>query len=194
MKKQTSKPEDAASLRQKAENSLSESHQFHSQIINCVHEGIIVYDHNLKYQLWNPFMENFSGLPASEVIGKHPLDLFPFLKEAGVIGILEKALNGEINYGVDFPFTIPATGITGWASETTFPLYNTNNEIIGVISIVQDITRRKQSEEKISEQIVELKRWYNVLSDREEIILKVKSEVNELLAQAGKPPRYESAI
>ena len=136
MKKSQNNLTDSEILRQKAENSLSESHQFHSQIINSVQEGIIVYDHNLKYQVWNPFMENFSGFPASEVIGRHPLDLFPFLKEAGVIGTLEKALNGEINYGVDFPFTLPATGITGWASETTFPLYDTNNEIIGVISIV----------------------------------------------------------
>jgi len=137
------------SERKNAEDSLSESHQFNSQIINSALEGIIVYDCNLKYQVWNPFMENLTGLPASEVIGKHPLDLFPFLKDAGVLGTLEMSLIGERKNGVDFPFTIPATGRTGWASDTTAPLYNIKNEIIGVISTVRDITKYKLAEQEL---------------------------------------------
>ena len=120
--------------------------RFNSQIINSAQEGIIVYDRNLKIEVWNPFMEKFSGSPASETIGRYPLDVFPFLKVAGVIGILEKALNGEIGNEVDFPFSIPTTGKTGWASDTTAPLYNSKNEIIGVISTVRDITERKFAE------------------------------------------------
>ena len=135
--------------RKNAEDSLSELLQFNSQIINSAQEGIIVYDHNLKCQVWNPFMENLTSLPASEAIGKHPLDLFPFLKDTGVIGILEKALNGEKNNEVVFPFTIPATGRTGWASDKAAPFYNTKNEIIGVISTVRDITEYKLAEQEL---------------------------------------------
>jgi PAS domain S-box-containing protein len=57
-----------------------------------------------------------------------------------------------------------------------------------------DITERKKNENKISEQLNELRRWYDATADREEKILEVKREVNELLIQAGKPPRYESVI
>jgi hypothetical protein len=44
----------------------------------------------------------------------------------------------------------------------------------------------------VSEQLDELRRWYDATTDREEKFLEVKREVNELLIQAGKPPRYES--
>ncbi|MDP4117209.1 MAG: hypothetical protein Q8903_13815, partial [Bacteroidota bacterium] len=42
--------------------------QYYQQIINCVQEGIIVLDRDLKYQIWNPYMEQYSGLSASDVI------------------------------------------------------------------------------------------------------------------------------
>ena len=134
-----------AALR-KSQFTLNESNNFNSQIINSAREGIIVYDRNLKIQVWNPFMEKLSGFHASEIIGKYPLDVFPFLKEAGLIDILEKALNGEIGNDIDFPFFISTTGKTGWASDSAAPLYDSKNEIIGVISTVRDITERKHSE------------------------------------------------
>lgn len=181
-----------------AEDTLAESNQFNSQIINGAHEGIIVYDQNLKYQIWNPFMENLTGIPASEVIGKHPLDVFPFLKDAGVIGIIEKALNGEKNIGFDIPFSNPKSGKTGWASDTTAPLYNAKNEIIGAISVVRDITERKKAEEELKkhrehlEELVKertleleeknekLEKFNNVFVGREFRIKELRTEVEEL--------------
>jgi len=44
------------------------------------------------------------------------------------------------------------------------------------------------------EQLQELKRWHNVMLDRENRVIELKREVNELLARAGEPPRYPSAM
>ena len=40
----------------------------------------------------------------------------------------------------------------------------------------------------------ELRRWHAIILGRETRILEIKREVNELLAGAGKPPRYPSAV
>jgi PAS domain S-box-containing protein len=56
--------------------------------------------------------------------------------------------------------------------------------------VISDITERKQTEEKMAEQLHELQRWYNVMLDREDRVVALKAEVNQLLAQAGEPPRY----
>jgi PAS domain S-box-containing protein len=136
--------------RKKAEVALQEYSKFNTEVIKSAQEGIIVYGLDMKYLLWNPFMENFTGIPASEVLGKHPTDLFPFLKDAGVIEIIEKALKGESSYAVDFPFNIPITGKSGWTSDTTGPLRNVRGEIIGVISTIRDITERKQAEAELT--------------------------------------------
>ena len=66
--------------------------QFSEQIIASAQEGIIVFDRNLLYVLWNPFMEELRGVPAREVLGKHPLEIFPFLREQKRPRSLEKAL------------------------------------------------------------------------------------------------------
>jgi PAS domain S-box-containing protein len=96
-----------------AEANLAESHQFNSQIINSIQEGIIVYDSNLRHTIWNPFMEKLSGIPASQVLGKYPTEVFPFLEEVGVIKNLKRALNGENTDAVDFPFSLPESGKSG---------------------------------------------------------------------------------
>lgn len=61
------------------------------------------------------------------------------------------------------------------------------------LNIVRDITERKKAETDLAEQLGELHRWYNATLGREERVLELKHEVNELLGQIGQPPRYPSA-
>ena len=137
------------SRRKKALTDLAESFQFISQIINSIDQGVIVYDSNLHYSVWNAFMEKLTGFPASKVLGKHAIEVFPFLEEAGVIKVLQRTLNGEIIDAIDFPFNLPPSKKSGWASDKNVPLRNVNGEIIGVIGTVYDITERKKLEENL---------------------------------------------
>jgi PAS domain S-box-containing protein len=149
----------------KTQRALEVSSQFNSQIINSVQEGIIVYDLYLHYQLWNPFMEQLYGIPASQVLGKHPSELFRFIGEAGVIDNLKKTSIGEITDAIDFPFDLPVSGKSGWTSVKNVPFRDVNGEIIGVIGTVYDITVRKQAEEELKNKIVELMNAYKQLEE-----------------------------
>ncbi len=60
-------------------------------------------------------------------------------------------------------------------------------------AIIRDITERKQAGLQLNEQIEELRRWHEATLGREMRTLELKHEVNELLGQAGQPPRYPSA-
>ena len=62
-----------------------------------------------------------------------------------------------------------------------------------IVTLVRDITERKQAQATLAEQLAELRRWNDVTMGREVRILDLKQEVNELLVQAGHPPRYPSA-
>ena len=59
-----------------------------------------------------------------------------------------------------------------------------------VLMIGNDITERKQAEDKITRQVAELPRWHDVTLDREERMIELKREVNELLVGTGQPARY----
>jgi PAS domain S-box-containing protein len=57
---------------------------------------------------------------------------------------------------------------------------------------VQDITERRQMEQRLRQQLDELTRWQTVMLGREDRIQTIKAEVNALLAKQGKPIRYPS--
>ncbi|MEI6128376.1 MAG: PAS domain S-box protein, partial [Pseudomonadota bacterium] len=133
--------------RKQAETKLREMSHVNEQIISCAQDGVIIYGLDMRYQFWNPFMEQLIGMTSAEVLGKHPLELFPFLLEAGVITRIEKALTGEASDFIDFPIDIPSTGKSGWVLYSTAPLRNLHGEIIGAIGTIRDITRRKQAED-----------------------------------------------
>jgi len=60
------------------------------------------------------------------------------------------------------------------------------------VIVTTDITERRQGEAKLKEQVDELNRWHQVTLGRENRVMELKREINELLHQMGKPPRYSS--
>ncbi len=133
----------------RAKAALRETDLFNREIIESAHEGIVVYDHDLRYRVWNPYMEALSGVPAASLLGRSPEEAFPFLAGAGVLDRIFLALSGEVLPPLDFAFSNPPPGRSGWATDTSAPLRNSRGEIIGVIGIVQDITERKLNETRI---------------------------------------------
>jgi PAS domain S-box-containing protein len=140
---------DEVRARRQTDGALREAHQFNEQVIHSAREGIIVYDLDLRYQVWNPFMEQLSGMPAREVVGKRPLEVFPFLREAGIPERLNRVLAGEAVGSIDFPYSVPNAGTSGWTTDTSAPFRNAEGEIIGVITTVSDITDRKRTEDAL---------------------------------------------
>lgn len=55
---------------------------------------------------------------------------------------------------------------------------------------IRDIGARRQGEEKIRQQLEELRRWHEATLDREDRVGQLKAEVNELRRRLGEPPRY----
>src|SRR5208282_3786715 len=70
--------------RKRVEDELRAVNEFNKEVISSANEGIIVYDRELRYRLWNRFMEQLTGLSAGEVLGRKTLDLFPQFQEQGV--------------------------------------------------------------------------------------------------------------
>lgn len=59
---------------------------------------------------------------------------------------------------------------------------------------IRDITERKKTESLLLEQLDELHRWQQAMLGREDRIISMKQEVNELLVRSGQPPRYADPL
>jgi PAS domain S-box-containing protein len=131
------------------EQKIVELSQFNKQIIESAHEGIIVYDKDLNYLTWNPFMEKITGIPAIDVIGKNAIELFPFLQNSGEAVNIRKAIEEKKITETEFEFNVTNTGKFGWVSQTSGPLFNFEGEVIGAIATIHDVTKRKKAEEDL---------------------------------------------
>ena len=80
---------------------------------------------------------------------------------------------------------------------STFPMevnvYSVQLDREYLIASVRDITDRKRAAEEIQTQLQELQRWHEAMLGREERVLELKREVNELLAELKRPARYANA-
>jgi len=148
-----------------AENVLRTSGHFLRTIISSVNEGIIVYDRELRYQLWNEFMERLTGMPARHVLGKSTQDFFPHLEKEGVFNMMRRALEGETVRSGDVPYHVPQTGKKGWVTGVYSPRIDYNGKILGVVATIHDISERKRSEQKVRESEEKYRSIFNAAQD-----------------------------
>jgi PAS domain S-box-containing protein len=100
---------------------------------------------------------------------------------------------GELgSYTVEKRYLHP-DGRVQWAELTSHQYVDPATQQRVIVTIITDIAERKAYEERMQRQLDELRRWHEVTLGREERVMDLKREVNELLAQAGQPPRYANA-
>ncbi|HYK02710.1 MAG TPA: EAL domain-containing protein [Thermoanaerobaculia bacterium] len=136
----------------RAARELDDTNRFATEIIENAGEGIVVYDRELRYLLWNRFMEELTGMPAADVLGRPATELFPHLAEQQVDDLLRRAFDGESVASPDVHYYIPTTGRRGWVSSVYRPHYDEAGNIVGVIGLIRDVTQRKEAEQQIEYQ------------------------------------------
>jgi len=167
------------------ERKVRRSEAFLKHVILDAREGIVAYDCELRCILWNTFMENLTGIPMEEVLGKHALDLLPSLKEAGADLLLERALSGETVESADIAIRIPGSEKQVWVRQIYSTLYDTDGSIIGIIGIVQDTTARKVMEYALQTTILQLmdseEKYRNVFNAKNDPLLLVDMSTRTIL-------------
>lgn len=63
-----------------------------------------------------------------------------------------------------------------------------------VLAVVRDVSERKRAEEELASHLDELQRWHDLFLGRENRVIELKREINDLLARSGETPRYPSVI
>jgi len=129
-----------------SQKELNESEQFIKAIVNSAQAGIAVLDPMFQILFWNPEMERLFGLFYTDIINKSIYDVIPpFLFEQTKAHLIQGLL-GQTIQAADYELPPDSSGKTIWISAIFNPIYDTSQNIIGVIINVYDITTRKESE------------------------------------------------
>ena len=127
------------------------SQGFVEDIIAFANEGVVVWDLDSRYRVWNRLMEGLTGMPASAVLGRPLLEAFPWLEESGIPERFQRAREGAPESTGEFSFENWRTGKSTFTEDTIAPLRNAKGEVIGVLSLVRDVTERRRAAEALRE-------------------------------------------
>ena len=71
------------------------------------------------------------------------------------------------------------------------PLFDKDGNVVGSFGMTTNIAERKQMEEELRKNVDELERFSKVAYGREEKMIQLKQEMNELLIQLGQDEKYK---
>lgn len=134
------------SERKRVEEALSQSEILNETIIASVNDGVVVIDQDLRIVAWNSFMEQLSGLSQADIKGLPLVEVYPQDVENKIQTALLKTLTGKT---INLPDTIHhfhKSGKKVWLETTFSPLRTRQNDLIGVVANIHDITQRKENE------------------------------------------------
>lgn len=183
------------SAHKQLERELAESKKVLEAVLDAVPVRIFWKDRDSRYLGCNPLFARDAGKSdPSELIGKDDRAM-GWAEQAELYRADDRRVmeSGVARLNFDEPQTTP-DGRTIHLRTSKVPLRNDRGETFGVIGLYDDITEHKLAEEQRRSQLDELRRWQAVMLDREDRILDLKREVNELLARLHEPPRYASAL
>ncbi|MFQ5835200.1 MAG: PAS domain S-box protein [bacterium] len=150
--------------------------------------GLIVWDGEFRAQSWNPAAERIFGFTGREAVGRHPYDLIvPKEAQPHVDNIWRRLLKGDTTaHSINENITKDGrTIICEWSNT---PLRKPDGTVAGVLSMIQDITERKKTEE-------ELKKYQEHLEELvEERTAKLEGILKDLEKEVTQRKRAESVI
>jgi PAS domain S-box-containing protein len=112
-------------------------------------EGILAFDREFRYTVWNRAMEGIAGVPAEAVLGRVAWEVFPFLKEEGEDAFFAAALAGEVRATADRAFRVPESGRSGFFRAEYAPLRDDAGEVIGGMAVIRETTESKSAQEAL---------------------------------------------
>jgi len=189
-----------ALLIEKDERKAIESQKFESEeryrrVFEHSPEAILVLDIHDRLVELNRRALAMVGFPSEELVGKAISDWPCFVEESRV---RVRSQMGLLKSGSEVvPCELELLSSTGDRREGLLyvaPLRGQWGDVMGNLVIISDITQTKQGEAILKGTLNELERHNRLMTGRETRILELKKEVNDLLAELGRAPAYQSIL
>ncbi len=131
---------------------ISERAHFQARLLNAVGQAIIATDINGNIIYWNHAAEQLYGWSETEVMGRNVVDITPAeTSKEQAKGILNMLISGE-SWSGEFGAK-RRDGVLFPAIVTHTPITTDKGKIIGIISVLTDITEQKWMQEGLNDAI-----------------------------------------
>jgi PAS domain S-box-containing protein len=152
--------------------------------------ALAMFDRDMRYLTASRRWRLDYHLGDRRIEGESHYLIFPEIGEPWK-AVHRRGLAGEVVINEEDRFE-RADGTVHWLRWEVRPWRDGFGAIGGIMIYSEDISARKETECALAAQLAELQRWHAATMGRESRVLELKAEVNELLAAAGRSPRYSS--
>jgi PAS domain S-box-containing protein len=176
---------------QRADAALRNTHERLMAYFAGAPVGLAIHDKEGRITHINDTLVRINGVPREETIGKTIREVIPKLAHI-LEPIFERVLKqGESVRDVEIGGEVPGEpGIIRHWVASYFPIKIGPRETAGVGAIVVEVTERKRALQALERERARLQQENAVMFGRETRIIELKQEVNALLKELNRGPRY----
>jgi PAS domain S-box-containing protein len=176
--------------RKKVEDELHESETKFRQTFEYSPIGKVMVGLDKRFIHCNNAFAKSLGYSVEEVVGKTIVEVtYPDDQGIGMDEMMA-LVKGEIDVSHVHKRYLSKDGGIVWGEVIISVVKDFNGHPQYFLAIIQDITERKLAEEKIKNQLAELKRFNSSMVDREIRMIQLKQEINALCNQLNLPEKY----
>ncbi len=138
--------------------------RFQAQLLSAVKQAVIATDINGQVIYWNNEAENLYGWTAKEAAGKNIMSLTPTNQTLEDAREIMKKLSEGKSWSGEF-LVKRKDGLQFPAHVSDSPVFDDDNQLIGIIGISFDISERKQAEQAVKQSRDHLNKVLSSISD-----------------------------
>jgi len=170
------------------EEAIQKSEKEYRTLFENANDAILVAQ-NQMLCLANPQLEKLLGFSQEELTSRPVTDFFHPEERHVILERHEKRLKGESIPDTYVSRVVDKLGATKWV-ELKVVLIEWDDRP-AVLGFMADITERKQAEEELHQNLQELETFSKMAVGREEQMIELKKEINELLRDSGRSEKYK---
>jgi PAS domain S-box-containing protein len=142
---------------QKLKKAYLPTNEFYSQVVDSLEDyAVLTTDENLIINSWNSGAERIFQYKNKEIIGKHFRTIFTAPDVKKNIPLIEIKRAAKEGRATDERWHLKKDKKLFYASGLVFPLNDLEQNCIGYVKILRDLTDKKNSEESIKKYLEEL--------------------------------------
>ena len=150
--------------RKRAEEALRESERKYQILTEISPVGVFKTDAHGTTTYVNPRWSQISGLPAEEALGDGWLRGVPVEDQEKINSNWKKATDAQMASVAEYRFVRP-DGSVAWVLGQAIPERNTQNQVIGYVGTITDITELKAAQKKLATSEAELRALFAAMHD-----------------------------